>query len=193
MEVHTPTGFEIDRKRLLRHTVCFFLLHLVASQASPCDTTPSCSSPTPSSSSLLAHPDLPYHIIHSESLFTFASSSFDFLSFPFFFSFLISDWLLCAYYRVLYGHRCQWNVEISPVHTVPFLCLDCNLNGSRVLTTCRASSWLEFMVPYSSEKIGTAVFNVGLRQWRALRPRMRGLFLLRYSLLSYDLSHKGRQ
>ena len=54
--------------------MCCFLLHLLASPASPRDTTLSWLLTHPIIEfSFLAYPDLPYHIIHGESLFTFAN------------------------------------------------------------------------------------------------------------------------
>ena len=109
--------------------------------------------------SFLAYPDLPYHIIHDESLFTFANllshhsvSSFLFVSFPFFLFFLFlffryQPGCLCTY--------CRRFMDIDADETLKFrgraypLCLPPSvtlsktrsLNGSQVLMTCRASSW----------------------------------------------------
>ena len=135
--------------------MCCFLLHLLASPASPRDTTLSWLLTHPIIEfSFLAYPDLPYHIIHGESLFTFAnllshhppSSSYLFLLFSLFFFFDIKLAIVHVL-SALYGHRCRWNIEIlrtcisflSPLSVT--LSKTRSLNGSQVLMTCRASSW----------------------------------------------------
>lgn len=119
--------------------------------------------------SFLAHPDLPYHIIHGESLFTFASSCLIVFSFLLVFFSLVSSWPLCTYYRYFMdidaNETLKFRGRTHPLCSPsPSLSKTRSLNGSRVLTTCRASFWPEFMVPYPKEKIGTVVFNVGRNQ-----------------------------
>lgn len=94
MQTRAPAWCEIDRKRLLRHTACCFLLLPCASRGEPHGATYSPSATPPSVPLILhslpsAHPNLPYHIIPSESRFTF--------TFPTGAFFLTSNWLLCAY------------------------------------------------------------------------------------------------
>lgn len=91
MQTRAPAWCEIDRKRLLRHTACCFLLLPCASRGEPHGATypPSPTTPLILLSLPSAHPNLPYHIIPSESRFTFTFSTGVF--------FLTSNWLLCAY------------------------------------------------------------------------------------------------
>lgn len=90
MQTRAPAWCEIDRKRLLRHTACCFLLLPCASRGEPHSATyPPSSTPFIQRSLPSAHPNLPYHIIPSESRFTF--------TFPTGAFFLTSNWLLCAY------------------------------------------------------------------------------------------------
>lgn len=111
MQTRAPVWCEIDRKRLLRHIACCFLLLFPAHPAEshtrchlsytlPASRSSSSSSSYPALSTLGAHPNLPYHIISSESHFTFA--------FPGGAFFLTSNWLLCAYcWKSIYGCRCH--------------------------------------------------------------------------------------
>lgn len=140
MGVHAPAWCELDRKRLLRHTVCYFLLRLL--------TYPAIASryhPHP----LLNHPIAEFSSGASRSPISYYSRRIPFhirLP-PVPASFFDIKPAIMRVLSALYRHPCQRNINISWLYHEP-------------------SSKFEFMVLNPSQKIGTVVFCDRCVRWQ---------------------------